>query len=222
VLAEAKTEKGIQDYYDICCSSEYLDLVESGKVLDYDVLLNISMDRAQLYWNKESDTWFGIATLIDFSPEIQHSREMVFPLFVISGPNPPWDYDSFLFPTFAHLATCQQKGLCIWDALTDTESTSYPWLAFGTADTVGMAELNGWVGHHGRNRCCLLCPMPGRHKPNVGIYYPVMLKPDGPGIPFGSNHPDIDINQIEMSSSESYYKTLHRVLASPSVKQYEL
>lgn len=156
-----------------------------------------------------------------FPPEIRHLKEMVFPLFVIGGPNPPKHYDSFLFPTFSHFSACQKKGLCIWDSSTDTEFTSYPWFAFGTADTVGMAELNGWVSHHGRNGCCLLCPMPGRHKPGVGMYYPVMLKPDGPGIPLGSSHPDIDINQIATPSSSLYYKNLHYVLASPSVRQYE-
>ena len=53
------------------------------------------MDGAQLYWNKESDTWFGIATLIDFAPEIHHAKEMVLPTFVIRGPNAPKHYDSF-------------------------------------------------------------------------------------------------------------------------------
>jgi hypothetical protein len=220
-LIQRNTEKGIQDYDDICCGSEYLDLVESGKIHDNDMLLNMSMDGAQLYRDKESDTWFGISSIIDFSPEIRHSKETVIPLFVIGGPNPPKHYDSFLFPTFSHFAACQKKGLRIWDSSTDTEFTSYPWFAFGTADTVGMAELNGWVGHHGRNGCRLLCPMPGRHKPGVGMYYPAMLKPEGPGLPSGSNHPDININQIATPSSESYYKNLHYVLASPSVRQYE-
>jgi hypothetical protein len=160
-LTHRNTERGIQDYNDICCGSEYLDLVESGKIRDNDMLLNMSMDGAQLYRDKESDAWFGISSLLDFSPEIRHSKELVMPLFVIGGPNPPKNYDSFLFPTSSHFAACQRKGLHVWDSSTDTEFTSYPWFAFGTADTVGMAELNGWVGHHGRNGCRLLCPMPG-------------------------------------------------------------
>jgi hypothetical protein len=147
---------------------------------------------------------------------------MVFPLFVIGGPNPPKNYNSFLVPTFAHLSACQWNRLHIWDSQTDTEFTSYPWLAFAMVDTVGMAELNGWVGHHGRNGCCLLCPMPGRHKPNIGMYYPIMLRPDGPGVPAGSSHPDININQIVTPSMQSYYNNLHCILASPSLTQYEL
>jgi len=117
------------------------------------MLLALSMDGAQLYRNKESDTWFGIATIIDYAPEIHHAREMVLPLFVIGGPNAPKNYDSFLFPTFAHLSTCQRLGLRIWDASTSSSFDICPWFGFGTADTVGMAELNGWVGHHGRNGC---------------------------------------------------------------------
>ena len=40
-------------------------------------------------------------------------------------------------------------------------------------------------------------------------------------IPSGSNHPDIDINQLATPSSELYYKNLNHVLPSPSVRQYE-
>src|SRR5215471_7727863 len=105
------------------------------------MLLCISMDGAQLYRDKASDAWFGIAGVIDFSPEIRHKRELVFPLFTIGGPNPPKHYDSFLLPTFSHLSACQRKGIRIWDSSMDREFTSYPWMAFGTADTVGMAEL---------------------------------------------------------------------------------
>ena len=185
------------------------------------MLLYISMDGAQLYRDKESNAWFRISGLFDFPPEIRHSRETVLPLFVIGGPNPPKHSDSFLFPTFSHLAACQKKGLRLWNSSTDTKITSHPWFAFGIADTVGMAELNGWVGHHGRNGCHLLCPMPGQHKPGVGMYYPVMLKPDGDGVPTGSNHIDIDINQIAIPSSKSYFENLHHVLGSPSGRQYE-
>ena len=67
------------------------------------MLLALSMDGTQLYQNKESDTWFGVATVIDFAPEIRHAKEMVLPLFVIGGPNAPRNYDSFLFPTFVSL-----------------------------------------------------------------------------------------------------------------------
>ena len=219
-LAQRNTDGGVQDYYDICSGSEYLDRVESGQISDNDMLLILSMDGAQLYRNKESDTWFGIATLIDFAPEIRHAREMVLPTFVIGGPNPPKHYDSFLFPTFAHLSACQKLGLQIWDTSAHVSFNTCPWFCFGTADTVGMAELNGWVGHHGRNGCRILCPMPGRHKPGAGTYYPAMLKPHGP-LPPGSSHPDIDINSITTPSLEEYNERLSYVLGSTSMRDYE-
>ena len=42
-----------------------------------------------------------------------------------------------------------------------------------------------------------------------------------PGIPPGSNHANIDINQIATPLSESYYKNLYHILASSTVRQYE-
>jgi hypothetical protein len=220
LLAQRNTNDGIQDYDDVCCGSEYLDLVESGQISKDDMLLVLSMDGAQLYRNKESDTWFGIATLLDFAPEIRHAKEMVLPTFVIGGPNAPKHYDSFLFPTFAHLSACQNLGLSIWDASTQASFRTCPWFGFATADTVGMAELNGWVGHHGRNGCRILCSMPGRHKPGAGSYYPAMLKPLGP-LPPGSSHPDININSITTPTLDEYNERLHHVLGSRSAREYE-
>jgi hypothetical protein len=156
----------------------------------------------------------GIATLIDFAPEIRHAKEMVLPTFVIGGPNAPKHCDSFLFPMFAHLSACQKLGLPIWDASTQALFTTCPWFCFGMADTVGMAELNGWVGHHGRNGCQILCPMPGRHKPGAGTYYPIVLKPNG-SLPPGSSHSDIDINSITTPSPDEY------VLGLTSNRDYE-
>jgi len=92
---------------------------------------------------------------------------------------------------FSHLSACQKLGLQIWDASAQASFSICPWFGFGTADTVGMAKLNGWVGHHGRNGCQILCPMWGHHKPEAGNYYPAMLKPHG-ALPPGSSHPDIN------------------------------
>jgi hypothetical protein len=212
---------GVHDYNDVCCGSEYLNHVESGQISDSDMLIVLSMDGAQLYCNKVSDTWFGVATLIDLDPEIRHTKEMVLPAFVIGGPNAPKHYNSFLFPTFAHLSACQKLGLQIWDSLAHTSFNTCPWFCFGTADTVGMAELSGWVGHHGRNGCQILCPMPGCHKPSVGTYYPAMLKPHGFILPPGSSHPDIDINSITTPLLDEYSQRLDHVLGSRSTCEYK-
>ncbi|KAF8476353.1 hypothetical protein DFH94DRAFT_620734, partial [Russula ochroleuca] len=113
ILLAQHNANGVHDYNDVCCGSEYLNHVESGQISDSDMLIVLSMDGAQLYCNKVSDTWFGVATLIDLDPEIRHTKEMVLPAFVIGGPNAPKHYNSFLFPTFAHLSACQKLGLQI-------------------------------------------------------------------------------------------------------------
>ena len=48
-LSQSNSPHGIQDYYDICCGSEYLEHVKSGDICDNDMLLVLSMDGAQLY-----------------------------------------------------------------------------------------------------------------------------------------------------------------------------
>jgi len=87
---------------------------------------------------------------------------------------------------------------------------------------VGMAELNGWVGHHGRNGCRVLCSMPGRHKPGAGTYYPAMLRPHGDpsALPPGSAHPDVSINSITTPSPAEYNERLCCVLGSTSTYEY--
>ena len=87
-------------------------------------------------------------------------------------------------------------------------------------DTVGMAALNGWVGHHGRNGCQILCSMPSHHKPGAGTYYPAMLKPHG-SLSSGSSHPDIDINLISIPSLDEYNERLQHILSSISTHKYE-
>ena len=220
VLSQQNDEGGIQDYDDICCGTEYLNLVKSSQISDHDMLLNVFVDGAQLYRDKESDSWFGIATLVDLPPELRYSQEFVLPLFLIGGPNAPKHYDSFLFPTFSHLSACQRLGLPIWNSTAEAEFVSTPWFAFGGADTVGMAEFSGWVGHHGRNGCRLLCSMPGRHKPGIGTYYPAMLRPNGK-VPKGSSHADINVTQIATPLVESYNERLNYLLVSASSRQYE-
>ncbi|KAG7098203.1 hypothetical protein E1B28_000171 [Marasmius oreades] len=219
LLAE-RASGGVKLFDDIYCGSEYLDLVASGQLKEDDMLIAISMDGAQLYRDKDSDTWFGIATILNFPGEIRHKKEHVLPLFTIGGPNAPKDYDSFLFPTFAHLSACQSSGIRIWNAETRMPFVSHPWFAFGMADTVGMAELSGSVGHHGRNGCRLMCLMPGRHKPGVGMYYPAMLRPHGDNLPIGSRHDNIDVNTIRTRTAKEYDDQVHYVLSSKTTREY--
>ncbi|KAJ3846100.1 hypothetical protein EV368DRAFT_18754, partial [Lentinula lateritia] len=61
-----KTEEILRDkpsaedfvYDDIFCGSDFLDLAERVKLTSHDIMVSLSVDGAQLYQNKQSDTWF--------------------------------------------------------------------------------------------------------------------------------------------------------------------
>jgi hypothetical protein len=97
---------------------------------------------------------------------------------------------------------------------------SHPFFGLGTADCPGMTYLNGLVGHHGKNGCRLFCSLPGRHKRGKPHYYPALLKPINYAIA-GSDHPDIDINDLPSMSSKDYEQKLELVVQSPNETQYK-
>ncbi|RDX43647.1 hypothetical protein OH76DRAFT_1331159, partial [Lentinus brumalis] len=49
------------------------------------------------------------------------------------------------------------------------------YLLLATADSPGMAYLNGLVGHNGAHGCRLFCGQRGRHRPSKPTYYPALL-----------------------------------------------
>ncbi|KAG1881276.1 hypothetical protein F4604DRAFT_1537760, partial [Suillus subluteus] len=55
--------------------------------------------------------------------------------------------------------------------------TSNPFLFFATMDGPGLAYLNGFVGHHGKNGCGLYCGLKGCHKEGGPHYYPALHNP---------------------------------------------
>jgi hypothetical protein len=97
------------------------------------MLLLYSEDTAQLYRDKESSTFFGIAMSGDLDPDLRHLEDAVMPLFVVGGEKAP-KHDSFMPLTLAHIAACQRRGIRVWDALLDKLVKKYPWLLFALAD----------------------------------------------------------------------------------------
>ncbi|KAJ3812863.1 hypothetical protein F5876DRAFT_74455 [Lentinula aff. lateritia] len=75
--AYLKTEQILHDessaedfvYDDIFCGSDFLDLAEKVKLTPHDIMVSLSVDGAQLYQNKQSDTWFEMRT-----SNVHHSR----------------------------------------------------------------------------------------------------------------------------------------------------
>jgi hypothetical protein len=207
----------IKDFF---FGQEYIDKVDEGFIKENDMVLMFSMDGAQLYSNKASDCWIYIWLLFDYLPGTRYRKKRVLIGGFIPGPNKPKHADSFTFPGLHHLAALQREGLPIWDCITNTVNISHPFLSLATADGPGMTQLNGLVGHHGKNGCRLFCSLPGRRKAGKPHYYPALLKPINYSVA-GSDHPDIDINDLPSMSREVYEQKLEFVVQSPNETQYK-
>ena len=146
---------------DILCGEAYLDLIDKGEVGEYDTVLMLSIDGAQLYKSKKSDCWIYIWILVNLAPDKCYKVRNILPGGVIPGPEHPGDLDSFLFPGLAHISTLQREGLPIWDAYRQVHAISFLYLLLLLADSIAMGQLSGSVGHHGRKGCRMLCGLIG-------------------------------------------------------------
>ena len=207
-------------YDDILCGESYLDAVDEGVIGEYDTVLMLSIDGAQLYQSKESDCWIYIWVIVDLGPEKRYKIRNILPGGIIPGPKPPKDIDSFLFPGVAHVSALQREGLPIWDSYHQRRAISYLFLLLVLADAVAMAQLSGSVGHHGRKGCRLLCGFAGRNKTHGAHYYPAILRPNGFENHRTSSHPDVDILTLPVSDPDQYRRDLHHVISSGSEAEY--
>ncbi|KAG1846649.1 hypothetical protein F4604DRAFT_1884141 [Suillus subluteus] len=136
---------------DVLHGKEYLNVCQSGKIKERDLLLIFSIDGAQLY-----------ESMSDHSPDQCYPKKV----------RPPWwhtswsqkktkNLDSFIFPGLHHLCTIQAEGLAIWDGALNRLFTSSPFLFIVTTNGPRMAFLTGLIGHHGKMGCRLYCGLPG-------------------------------------------------------------
>lgn len=109
-------------------------------------------------------------------PHIRYKKQFVLPGVIIPGPNNPQHLDSFVFPCLHHVGALQNGDLKVWDAHHKVLSRKTPYVLYGTADSVAAANVNGWVGHHGKKGCRYTCGMNGQHKPRTPHYFPVFLR----------------------------------------------
>ncbi|PBK98268.1 hypothetical protein ARMGADRAFT_921273, partial [Armillaria gallica] len=163
------------EYDDVYCGQDYLDAVCSGNIHDDSIVVSWSEDGAQLYQSKKSNAWIGIWTVMDLSPHIRYKKQFVLPGVIIPGPNNPRHLDSFIFPSLHHVGALQNGDLKVWDAHRKALSRKMPYVLYGTADSIAAANVNGWVGHHGKKGCRYTCGMNGQHKPRTPHYFPVLL-----------------------------------------------
>jgi len=188
-----------------------------------DVLVQLSLDGAQLYRDKDSDCWIFVYIIHNLAPDLRYKKSMVIPAGFIPGPEKMKDSDSFLFPLLYHISALQNEGLRIWDASTNTHipcSTPY---VFVTADGPAMAMISGMVGHSGKFSCRLYCGLPGRRRDWDGHYFPVMLKPEAYNVA-GCDHEDImfsDLKRYRQDISVQYNQNLRRLLAAENPTQFK-
>jgi hypothetical protein len=211
---------------DIFAGNHIMDLCET--LTEDDITVVFSIDGAQLYQNKKSDTWIAIWIVMDYNPTTRYKKKRFFPGVVIPGPHKPKNLDSYTFRSFHHLSALQREndgaGLSAWDAEKGRVITSKIALLGGLADAVGLTELDGRVGHHGAQGCRIGCEMTGMHKPNSGHYYavhltPISVNPDGP-----IRH-DFDFRSPTVGSMRDtpqiYGEKIARLIASANQNEYE-
>jgi hypothetical protein len=189
---------------DILCGADYLKLATEGKIKKYDSVLLLSLDGAQLCDNKKSDVWIYIWILVDLAPDKRYKIRNILPGGVIPGPQAPGDIDSFLFPGLAHVSALQKEGLPIWDAFSREPQLSRLFILLVLADSIGMGDVSGSVGHHGRKGCRLLCRFKGRNKHHGLQYYPALLRPHGHENHRSSSHDDVDVNSLPVPDPVKY------------------
>ena len=227
ILSDRERATSVHDYIydDIFSGSEVLDMTCRFKIKPQDTTVSFSLDGAQLYQNKKTDTWIAIWIINDYSPTTRYKKKHILPALVVPGPNKPKDLNSFMFRSFHHLSAIQREdngaGIRIWDDLLHTSTSSRTYFILGTADAVGLTELDGRVGHHGAQACRMSCNMKGRHKPNSGHYFSVHLRPNGTNSA-DCNHEDYNFRALPQNpSSETYQTNISKVVQSETQAEYE-
>ncbi|KIJ10581.1 hypothetical protein PAXINDRAFT_85786, partial [Paxillus involutus ATCC 200175] len=156
---------GVQETYNNFFDGlDYLEAVMVGEMKEEDITIMFSINSAQLYLNKASDCWISIWVIFDRSPHTRYKKQYVHPGVIIPGPNKLKNIDSFLFLGFHHITAIQCEGLPIWDVARGLIYLGNIYILIAMSDGPCLANLNGLVGDHGRNRCRLYCGMPGHHK----------------------------------------------------------
>jgi hypothetical protein len=201
-------------YDDVLSGDAYLSAVEEGLIGEYDTVLMFSIDGAQLYQHKKSTCWIYIWILLDLGPDERYKIRNILPGGIIPGPHSPGNIESFLFPGLAHVSALQKQGLRIWDTYNRRAAVSLLFLLLALADSLGMAELSGSVGHHGRKGCRLLCSFIGRNKVRGSHYYPALLRPDGFENHRTSSYADIKVTDLPSADPARYRRDLYDVVSS--------
>ncbi|KAK1234541.1 hypothetical protein PQX77_002255, partial [Marasmius sp. AFHP31] len=199
-------------------------MFSDGRLRLGDIVLQMSIDGAQLFRDKPSDCWIYMFVIHNLSPKCCYKKQFVIPGGFVPGPNHPKNIESFVFPGLYHITALQKEGLSYYDAYRQMRvDHSWVYLAMETANGVAMADLAGTVGHHGKYGCRRFCPLPGRRRPGDGHYYPMMQKPSNGYAIEGASHPNISFEslaQFRQVTPQVYSENLDKLCSSSNHSQY--
>jgi hypothetical protein len=78
------------EYYDnTACSCDLLQAWASGRFNKDDIMLQLSIDGAQLFCDKASDCWMFIWIIHNLRPGLRYTKSFVIPGSFVPGPNKP-------------------------------------------------------------------------------------------------------------------------------------
>jgi hypothetical protein len=211
-------------YDDTCCGSEFIELYRDGKIKKGDVLLQMSIDGAQLFRDKASNCWIYMFIIHNLPPHLRYKKYYVIPGGFIGGPNHPKNIESFLQPGLHHIAALQNEGFTYWDGCQNTLIKEINLLiALFTADGPAMADAAGSVRATGKYGCRRFCGLIGRRRANDSHYYPVMLQPRNYDVA-DCDHPDVtfsDLQRLRKATTARYLVNVKEVCTATNVAQYE-
>ncbi|KAF8583438.1 hypothetical protein K439DRAFT_1647251 [Ramaria rubella] len=215
----AENDDVVDAYNNIYHGYDYLNTCKNGNISNDNMLVMLSVDGVQLYCDKKSDCWIYIFINLQLPPQLCYEKKYVIPGGVVPGPKPK-DMESFLFPGFHHISALQKEGLTIWDSGKYVLFTLKIFYFLTMADGSGSIYITCLVGHTGACPCRLFCGIKGHCKPRKSCYYPIYLRPHNYNVP-GSDHPDVNIQDLCEGSTEEYDCKLKHLLRSHSYAKYE-
>ena len=214
-------------YDDIFSGDHVIDLCET--LTEDDMTVVFSIDGAQLYQDKKSNTWISIWIVMDYDPTTQYKKKHFIPALIVPVPHKPKHLDLYTFCSFHHLAALQHEndgaGLSVWSAEREHVITSRIAFLGGLADVIGLTELDGRVGDHGAQGCRIGCEMTGMHnKPGSGHYYAVHLSPNNANLEAPLQY-DFDFRSPTVGSKQDtsaiYTAKIATLLASANQTEFE-
>jgi hypothetical protein len=220
--SDASLDGTLDSQSDIFSGASIIDKFRAGELRRFDTMMCISMDGAQLYRSKESDTFIYTWIFLNLPPNVRYKKNHLAPAFIVPGPKKIKHPESFAYPSMHEARVLMDPGFKIQDGLTGQKEQSNLAVLAGLANGPCMTQLFGTAGHLGFHSCRFNCPVPGRLAPNGTTYYPVLLKPNDYARDLGA-HPDIrpEVVSALALSPERYLEKLRSLMLSPTEAIYK-